>query len=153
MAIGLMQLAFEMPVGLLLGAVKDHGRWDSILMEHQGKSVMGLAFLGHGVRPRPSKGCGIHLFIFIPTLGARSSDEGVSKDRMWQPIILEHPVIGQESVRERRVYTHLHTVLSCPKDSPFSTLWGYQPSCGKDQQVNWLGFTQDLVTIQCRVHT
>jgi hypothetical protein len=86
-------------------------------------------------------------------LGGRPSSKGVSKDQMWPLLVTKHPVIGRESVRKGRVYTRSHTALSGPEDSPFCTLWGYYPSCGKGQRVNRLGLTQNQVTIQCHVYT
>jgi hypothetical protein len=153
MAISLTQFAFEVSEGLFLRSVKNHGRWNSVPMKHQGQCLVGLAFLSHGKGPFPPKRGGIDLGILIPPLGGPSSDKRVGENRVWHPFVTEHAVIGWESAHERRVNTRSNTMLGCPEDGLFGLRRRDHPPGSKGQGVNGRGLTQNYMSIQRCVYT
>ena len=150
MTISFSELTFKVSRGLLFRAIENH-RWrHSVPVENQGQCFMCLTFSGHRVCSRRSKGRGINLRTFITALGCRSSEHGIGKGRVWEPLVAKHPVIGREASREGRVQACSNATLGRSLDSPFCALWGYQPSSGKSQGVNRGSLAGSHITSQAR---
>jgi hypothetical protein len=64
---------------------------------------MGVTLCGHRMCLRPTKQCGIGLSALVALLRSGPGKHSVSKYRVWQPLIAEHPVISRESLCKRWV--------------------------------------------------
>jgi hypothetical protein len=54
-AVSLLELASELPLGLFLGVIGDHGRRYTITLEDKGQGLMSIPFVLDGMSTCPTK--------------------------------------------------------------------------------------------------
>ncbi len=152
MTISFSELTFKVGCGLLFRAIKNHRRRHAVPVENQGQCLMCLTFSSHWVCSCPSKGCGVDLRTFITSLGYRSSEHGIGKGRVWESLVVKHPVVSRESPQKSRVQACSNAALGRSLDSPFCARRGYQPPSGKRHGVNRCSLAGPHITIQASAH-
>ncbi len=98
---------------------------------------MSFTLLCHWVLPSPSKGYHLCLGTLISTTGGCPSKKCVSKHIVWEPLIVEHPVVGWKLSCKHGVKAGANTPLLSLLDSPLGTLRGYHPLGCKGLFIVW----------------
>ncbi len=65
-AVSLLEFASELPFGLFLGVIGDHGRRYTVMLEYKGQGLMIIPFALHRVTTCPTKGHSIAWAILLP---------------------------------------------------------------------------------------